>query len=249
MRILHLGLTVIVSLWLISCQKVLVRTTTNVDKSLTSVEVEKQDESVNQFIEPYKKQLDAEMNSVIGTCPIELIEADYQSPLGNFIIDLILYQSEKTFSKKIDMAVVTNGGLRTPMPKGDVTIGNIFELMPFNNEIVILELKGEAVLKMMKYGAERGNAVFAGVTYKVKNGQAEDIIISGKPLEYENVYTLALSDYLAGGGDKMTFLTESVKTHQLGILFRDAIINHIKELTADGKEIVGKLDDRVIIVE
>jgi len=249
MRLFYIVLTFITSFWLVSCQKTFVYTSTNVDNSLTPVKVKEQDMSVNNFIEPYKKELDTEMNKVIGVCPVELTEADYQSPLGNFIIDLILLQSEKTFGKSVDMAVVTNGGLRTPIPKGDVTVGNVFELMPFNNEIVVLELKGESIIKMIHYAAFRGNAVFAGVKYKIKNGQTENIMIGGKPFDYDKIYTLAVSDYLAGGGDKMTFLTESVKTHQLGTLFRDAIINHIKELTVDGKEITGKLDNRVVIVE
>lgn len=249
MQKIHLGFTLLVSLWFFSCQKTLVLSSTNMDNSITPVKVENEDKTVLKTIDPYKIQLDEKMNQVIGFAPIELTEADYQSPLGNFLIDLILYQSEKTWGQKIDMAVVTNGGIRTPIPQGNVTIGNIFELMPFNNEIVVLELSGKTVIKMINYGALRGNAVFAGVTYKVKNGQTEELIIGGKPFDYDKSYTLAVSDYLAGGGDKMTFLTESKKTHQIGILFRDAIINHIKELTANGKNIEGKLDDRVIIVE
>jgi len=233
---------------LFSCQKEIVRTSTNVENSITSVKVNKTDIATIKFIEPYKNQLDEEMNKVIGTCPIELIEEDYQSTLGNFIIDLILFQSEKTFNKKIDMAVVTNGGLRTPMPEGKVTVGNIFELMPFNNEIVVLELQGEAVIKMMHYAAFKGNAVFAGVKYKVKNGQTEDIMIAGEPFDYDRIYTLAVSDYLATGGDKMYFLKEATKTHLIGLVFRDAIINHIKELTNNGKNIIGNKDDRVVLI-
>lgn len=219
------------------------------DNSLTPVKVENQDEATNQAIEPYKVQLDEKMNEVIGFAPVELDEAPYQSPLGNFIIDLILEQSIKSFGKPIDMAVVTNGGLRTPIPKGDVTVGNIFELMPFNNEIVVLELEGSSVKKMMQYAATGENAIFAGLKYKVNKGQPEEIIINGKPFNPETTYTVAVSDYLAGGGDKMNFLTESVNTYQLGILFRDAIITHIRELNASGKKIVGAVDDRVEIIE
>ena len=226
----------------------MVLTSTNVDNSLTAVKVNKQDESAQATIAPYKKQLDAKMNEVIGNAPVELTEADHQSTLGNFIIDLILVQSEKVFGKSIDMAVVTNGGLRTPIPAGDITLGNIYELMPFNNEIVVLELKGESIIKMMHYAAFKGNAVFAGVTYQVKYGQTEEIRIGGKPFDYDKTYTLAVSDYLAGGGDKMTFLTEATQTHQTGLLFRDAIINHIRELTAEGKKVEGKIDNRVVFV-
>ena len=235
--------------FLISCQKPLSISNTSVDKSLTPVQVSKPDASVEEVIAPFKNQLDEKMNEVIGFAPVELTEKEYQSTLGNFIIDLILIQSEKAFGKNIDMAVVTNGGLRTPIPQGDITVGNIFELMPFNNEIVVLELKGESILKMIHYGSLGKNAVFSGVTYKVRNGQPENILISGQPFDFDKNYTLAVSDYLAGGGDKMKFLTESTKTHQLGVLFRDAIITHIRELKTEGKKIVGKLDDRVIIVE
>lgn len=230
-----------------SCQKAPVLSSTDSKQSITPVSVQKPDVEVDQMITPYKQQLDEKMNRVIGYCPTELTKQDHQSTLGNFVIDLILEQSEKHFGKDIDMAVVTNGGLRTPIPQGNITVGNIFELMPFNNEIVILELKGESVVKMMGYAALKGNAVFAGVKYKVKYGQPEDIYINGKPFDYDATYTLAVSDYLAGGGDKMDFLTEAVKTHQIGVLFRNAIIDHIEELTAAGKQIEGQLDERVVI--
>lgn len=230
-----------------SCQKAPILSGSDGRQSITPVSTTQPDTEVNQMITPYKQQLDEKMNRVIGYCPAELTEQDHQSTLGNFIIDLILLQSEKHIGKDVDMAVVTNGGLRTPIPKGDVTVGSIFELMPFNNEIVILELKGESVIKMIGYGALGGNAVFAGVKYRVKNGQPEDIYINGKPFDYDAHYTLAVSDYLAGGGDKMDFLTEAVKTHQIGVLFRNAIIDHIEELTAAGKQIEGQLDERVVI--
>ena len=231
-----------------SCSKPLVVTDINLNNSLTPVMVEHEDQSVNDMIKPYKNQLDQKMNEIVGIAPVELTEDDYQSPLGNFIIDLILLESEKKFSGKIDMAVVTNGGLRTPIPQGEVTLGNIYELMPFNNEIVVLELKGESVQKMMNYAAERGNAVFSGITYKVNNRLAEDILIGNEAFDINKIYTLAVSDYLAGGGDKMSFLTESIKTHQLGLLFREAIIQHIRGLTDKGEKIEGQIDERVKIV-
>ena len=233
----------------ISCKNNLNLVSTNVDNSLTPVKVENQDESTLEAIKPYKNQLDEKMNEVIGFAPEELKKADYQSPLGNFVIDLIKYQSEKSWGKNIDIAVVTNGGLRSPIPKGDVTTGNIFELMPFNNEIVVLELTEKSVLEMMNYAATKKNAVFSGVKYKVEGEKAKEILINGEVLNAGKTYTCAVSDYLAGGGDKMVFLKDATKTHQIGLLFREAILKHIKELTTAQKQIAGRVDNRVEIVD
>ena len=250
LKIIKKGGALIIALSLfVSCQKNIQISTINTNNSLNQVKTEQPDKPTLNQIEPYKQQLSAKMDEVIGYSNKELQKDSYQSELGNFIIDLILKESEKAIQKNIDMALVTNGGLRTPIPKGNITVGNIFELMPFDNQIVVLELTGETVLKMMHYAAFKGNAVFAGVKYKVKNGQTDNIIIGGEGFNFDTTYTLAVSDYLANGGDNMHFLKEAIAVEETNLLFRDAIINHIKILSEKGKNIEGVLDDRVLVEE
>lgn len=199
-------------------------------------------------IAPYREQVTAKMSEVIGTAPAELRKAEYQSALGNFVVDLQLAQSQPLYGKPIDLSLTTNGGLRVPIPAGKVSVGTIFELMPFENELVVLTLDGATVKELFDFAATAKIAPIGNATYTVRNGQAADIKIGGQPFDAKKTYTLVTSDYLAGGGDNMALLKKAVKVEKVGIMMRDAIIQHIQDLTAKGQEITADVTPRVTIV-
>ncbi len=199
-------------------------------------------------IAPYRVQVTSKMSEVIGTAPAELHKAEYQSALGNFVVDLQLAQSQPLYGKPIDLSLVTNGGLRVPIPAGEVTVGTVFELMPFENELVVLTLDGATAKELFDFAAKTRIAPIANATYTVQNGQATDIRIGGQPLDAGKTYTLVTSDYLAGGGDNLALLRKAEKVEKVGLLMRDAIIRHIRGLTAKGYEITADVTPRVTIV-
>jgi 2',3'-cyclic-nucleotide 2'-phosphodiesterase (5'-nucleotidase family) len=82
----------------------------------------------------------------------------------------------------------------------------------------------------------------------VQNGQASNILIGGQPFNPQKKYTLAVSDYLANGGDNLSFLKEAIQTENAGILLRDAIINHIRQLTSQGKPVEARVEGRVKVL-
>ncbi|QCR24791.1 5'-nucleotidase C-terminal domain-containing protein [Pontibacter sp. SGAir0037] len=199
-------------------------------------------------IAPYREQVTAKMSEVIGTAPAELQKDDYQSPLGNFVVDLQREQSQPLYGAPIDLSLTTNGGLRVPVPQGKVNVGTIFELMPFENELVVLTLDGNMVKELFDFAASTKIAPIANATYTVKNGKATDILIGGQPLNLQRNYTLVTSDYLAGGGDNMSLLKKALKTEKVGLMMRDAILQHIRQLTAQGKLITADTTTRVTVI-
>ncbi|NDK54663.1 5'-nucleotidase C-terminal domain-containing protein [Pontibacter fetidus] len=210
-----------------------------IDSTLTA------DPEAEAMIAPYRTQVSAKMNEVIGTAATELRKGDYESPLGNFVVDLMLAQTNKLVATPADMAQTTNGGLRVPLPAGPVNVGNVFELMPFENEVVILTLDGSTTKEMFDFAAKTGISPIANATYTVKDGAATDIKIGGKPLDLTRTYTVVTSDYIAGGGDNMTMFKKNLKTEKVGIMMRDMILKHIKELTANGKQLTADTKKRV----
>jgi 2',3'-cyclic-nucleotide 2'-phosphodiesterase (5'-nucleotidase family) len=140
---------------------------------------------------------------------------------------------------------MTNGGLRAPLPAGPITTGSVFELMPFENELVVLEVPGEVVRQLFDYAAHLKMAV-SGATYTATGGKATDIRIGGQQFNpaQDRLYTIAISDYLAGGGDQLTFF-KPIKPRGTGVLLRNAITDHIRELTAAGKPVEAKVEGRV----
>ncbi len=203
------------------------------------------DPETEALIAPYRTQVTSKMSEVIGTATTELTKAPHQSPLGNFVADLLLEQTRKIMDQPVDMGQVTNGGLRVPLPAGPITVGHIFELMPFENETVVLTLDGPTTKELFDFAAKTGISPIANATYTVKDGEATDIKIGGQPLDLNRTYTIVTSDYLASGGDNMAMFKKALKTEKVGMMMRDMILKHIKELTAAGKPITASTSERV----
>ncbi|PRY13092.1 5'-nucleotidase-like protein [Pontibacter ummariensis] len=233
---------------LASCQRAWVASP---NLETTDVPVEKTivpDPELEARIAPYREQVTEKMAEIIGRAPVELGTADYQSPLGNFVVDLMLAQARERYEGEIDMATTTNGGLRIPIPMGYVEMGTIFELMPFENELVVLTLDGHTVKAFFDVAAEAKYAPVANATYTVKDGKAMDIRIGEEPLKLDQNYTLVTSDYLAGGGDNLSMFKNALKTEKVGLMMRDAIIEQIRELTAKGQAIGADTTMRVTVL-
>ncbi|NNF36701.1 MAG: hypothetical protein HKN68_21545 [Saprospiraceae bacterium] len=188
------------------------------------------DDEIATLIAPYKEKLDATMNEVIGTVEKTMNKSKPNSALNNWMADVLLSQARKN-AGEVDFALQNYGGIRIPsLAKGDVTVGKIYELMPFDNMLVVLSADGKVVQQMMDRIADYGGwPVSGGTTFRIDNGKAVDIIINGKPISLNNKYTFALPDYIANGGDGSDFLSATERT-DLNLLVRDAIIQEIKDV-------------------
>ena len=234
---------------LVACQRPLHPSATLSETDLAVDQTIVADPAVEALVGPYREEVTVKMSEVVGTAPVALGKGDYESPLGNFVVDLQLAQSEPIYGKPIDLSVTTEGGLRVPLPKGNITTGHIFELMPFENEMVVLTLSGEAVQQLFDNAAERKIIHIGNATYTVANGKAQNIKIKGQPFDSNKSYTLLTSDYLAGGGDKLVMLKNPIKYEKLGLLLRDAIHQHIQQLTTAGKQVTAPAEKRVTVIQ
>jgi 2',3'-cyclic-nucleotide 2'-phosphodiesterase (5'-nucleotidase family) len=208
------------------------------------------DPQAETLIEPYRQQVAQKMNEVIGRAPAELNgrTGKVETNLGNFVADLQQQQAASLTGKPVDMGVITRGGLRASIPRGDIKVGDIFEVMPFENELLVLTLPGATVEQMFRYAAERKTLSVSNATYTIQNNQPEHILIGGRPLDPQRTYTIAISDYLANGGDDMTFLKQALRTEKAGILLRDAIIKQIRQFTAQNKPVEAAIEGRVKVL-
>lgn len=202
---------------------------------------------VAQLIKPYKEKLDAEMNEVLVISAEEFPKekGKPETKLGNLVADLSLEVAQKMYADSIDFCLLNFGGLRTSLPKGEITRGKIFELMPFENELVILTLSKDSLSSFIDY-------------LKIVNGQPVSNIrlnftksinhkvdyVYGNWVANPSVKVLT-SDYLANGGDNMAFFTNPIKYEKVGIKLRDAIIQYCQEQHQQRKQLTGKLDGRI----
>jgi len=208
-----------------------------------------EDESIKALIEPYKSVLDNEMNEVLINSSTEAVKGQPESSLGNLIADITLWESNNILQKKnlplADISMLNNGGLRTSLPEGKIIVGKIFELMPFENEVVVLTLSGEKTLGLLNYVAKSNGQPIAGATLTIIDEKPENILIGGKAFDITKTYRIVTSDYLAGGGDKMRFFSEPISYQVLNVKLRDAIINYMRTENKKGNTLNPKTDGRI----
>lgn len=205
------------------------------------------DSSVIKTYLPYKTKIDAEMNEVIGYTEFNLSKSSqgYESVLGNFFADAVFHQAKK-INPNIDFILPsTKGGLRNDIAKGEITVSNIFELMPFENQLILFTLKGEDVLKLLNYIVASEGQPVAGIKIEVKDKAPVNVIINGKPFNVNQTYQVVTSDYVASGGDDAIGFAKPIAKQVLGLKIRDALLNEVKELQAQGKKVNATLDGRI----
>lgn len=212
-------------------------------------------DDVVKIIEPYKQALDAQMNKVIGFAAEEFnnkCDDTRESNLGDFVADLLLEQTKIVVKDSVDLAVINHhGGLRTAIPKGNIVVSNIYELMPFDNEMWVLQVKGNKVQRLFNNAAKRRSNCIAGATFQIVDDSiAQNIIINGKLFDMEKTYNISISDYLAGGGGGHWFFKKLVPTYDPDYKCREMIIDYITENSLEnGDTLVPKIDNRIVIVE
>jgi len=129
------------------------------------------------------------------------------------------------------MCCMNFGGIRSIIPKGNVTTKTAFELMPFENSLIVTELKAEQIREMVAYiFAERKAHPISGLTFRVNTGMIENIRIKGQLLDDNKTYYVVTSDYLINGGDKMDFFKKSLKNYDLNYKLRNVLIDYFKEV-------------------
>jgi 2',3'-cyclic-nucleotide 2'-phosphodiesterase (5'-nucleotidase family) len=193
------------------------------------------DSTILSIITPYQAGIEDQMSEVLTYTKNDLEKGRPQSTMGNFVTDLCLNYADA------DICVMNNGGLRTTFSEGGITRGNLYELMPFENELVILELDKDDYLDLLNYIGRSGGEPFSGFTIVLDNDGK--IIRNSWPVNFENGERVRVltSDYLANGGDKMSFFKQK-KQQKVGIKFRDAIIDYCSK-----KDTINiQLDDRII---
>lgn len=217
------------------------------DSAIYEVSSSLADSTMNTHITPYKSEMDEEMNVILAVSQHPMEKGTPTGTLGNFVADVILKKSIEYCgdSCTIDFCVLNNGGLRNSLPKGNITRGNVFELMPFENTVVIITINGSEVKELIDFIATKGGVPVSGLRMKIKNRMASEVMINGKPVDLNQRYTVSTSDYLANGGDNMTFFSKAVHMTSTGKKVRDAIMEHLSEENQKGNTIVVKEDGRI----
>lgn len=205
---------------------------------------------MQSLVQSYKSQLDEKMNEVIGRSAQYM---DYKRPeslLTNLTSDVMKAYGDEHLPEGADAGVMNVHGHRATMPRGAITVGNLFEIYSFDNSITFLELKGSDLKEIFNaYAAIGGAGISSNVKLIAEGGEVKSVTIDGRAIDENAIYQIVTLDYLADGNDNMTAFRNALTSINTGVTLRDVMIDYVKEQTRQGNEIESVLDGRITVIK
>ena len=218
----------------------------NVQYSSYRIQSIDESNSVNSIIKPYSDSINKLMNVVIGYNERQLEHKRQGDALGFFMTDAYLEMARQKIDPQVNAAFMNSGGIRLPdLPAGAITQGKIYELMPFDNLMVILKVKGSLLKQYLDTLVASEGVIESGITVQIVNKTTQQIMVGAKPLDLNADYTIVNSDYVGNTSG----LLKNIDRKTSGYLLRDAIIDYIGFINAGGKKITVSNTDRISYVK
>ena len=176
-----------------------------------------------------------------------------ESLLSNLTADILREAALKYGGEPADVGIMNMGGLRSSLPEGDITVGDVYKVFPFENKLFTLTLTGEQLLDLFRRFAAVGGQGISGAQLTIGHREAPylyEATVGGKAINKNKTYRIATIDYLAEGNDGMSTLREGTDRQLFDTLtLRQVVTDYIVEQTKQGKKIDSKIDGRIQIVE
>lgn len=202
-----------------------------------------EEDRIVDFIAPYSKHLNEQLDAPLSYVTKTLTKNDgvLESSLGNLMADIAMEQArpiiKQRYNISVDFVLLNHGGIRAPIPKGTITARNAFEVMPFENELVLVTLTGEKTEALLTYLAEEHrphpianlNLIIEKPEDDEDSYEIEDAIINGKAFNDKTTYHVLTTDYLQQGGDNMVFFDAPVALYKSDYKLRNAMIDYFKK--------------------
>lgn len=235
-----------VALAITSCKTPLNIAKIQTEKNISIAKNLPEDDRFNQIIAPYKTELESKMNSKISYTAVDLNKSGDNSNLGNLLADFT-FEGGNEWAKKngipngIDAALINVGGIRSTIGAGDILTKSIYEVMPFENEVIIVKMKGSDLKGLFDYySTTQKNNPISHLYIETDSGKLIKELINGKEVNPNHDYYIATSDYLAMGGDNMKFFSKG-ELISTGIKLRDLFLEKFKA----NSQIVAPTDVRL----
>lgn len=186
------------------------------------------DPGIASTVSRYADRIAVQMQQVVGRAEIEFPnnrKREGDTPLGNLVADVMRAHTGT------DIAIMNSGGIRAPLPKGDITRGMIFSMLPFENYLVTFTCSGEELQRILDFAASRngksGSLQVSGVSYVVEGERARDVRVGGKVLDAAARYRVTTNDYIAQGNDGADVFRSVASVGNTGVLMRDAFLQQL----------------------
>jgi 2',3'-cyclic-nucleotide 2'-phosphodiesterase (5'-nucleotidase family) len=244
------SLSIFAVLLLFSCSRYLTVSQINTKNTPVDIQNSRIDSLAESIVKPYRDSIQHDMSKLVGISATALVKGKPESKLTNLVTDVILnYADDYCIKQQLnihpDIAYENYGGLRASLPQGEITVGHVFELMPFENEIVMVKISGESVLKMAERIAGRGGEGVSGLKLGILNGKVNTLTIGGKIVDPIASYWVVTNDYIASGGDQMSMFINPLDKIETKAKIRNVLIQSLIEKYKKDGIIDVKEDGRI----
>lgn len=187
------------------------------------------------------------INDTIGYSDVIMTKKGKENLLCNFSADALKEYASKLFDvTDIDICILNLGGFRSDMPKGHITLGDIYKIYPFDNVVELVTLKGSDINELFEGFAKRNRfEAFSGAKVTFKDGKLLELYIGDEPIDNDKIYNVVTIDYVAAGNDKMAPFERAISNVASMVPLRDAIVQYIKDKSLEGKHLNSKIDGRI----
>ncbi len=212
-----------------------------------------EDKTLADKLKPYVDRVDSVLSETIGTATAPFLNAESrnkETAIGNIVADSMLWFCNSQ-NLKADFAFQNGGGVRTDIGEGEIKKQTIYEVLPFDNSVALVTLKGSDVIKLfdstpanVTHGAMP--QVSKGVSFVIDtaSGTVSDLLINGSPVDPGREYRIATNSYLAAGGDGYSVFKKSLDFYDTSLMQRDAFIEYVVFL---GGTITPETEGRITI--
>lgn len=251
MKITHILITILISISFLACERDRFFKQDELIKSdFISVKLDSNqypDTEIEAVIIPYRVKMDSLMNEVVAYSVDEISKDKPNGALNNLITDILLEEIKKTAEVEIDFCMLNYGGLRRPLPAGNIIKTDVFQLMPFENEAVLVKLKAEAMHDLFSYLYESNGQPISNLEVHFTDSLLTQAIVNNVPWDSTRAYWVLTSDYTANGGDKMYFFGQRDSLILTGVLIRDVIFTYLDSLQNNGIQLNADTNARIFL--
>jgi 2',3'-cyclic-nucleotide 2'-phosphodiesterase (5'-nucleotidase family) len=225
-------------LYLVSCKS---KGYTNYEVKGSKININEKavsNQNIEKYIEPYRTHINKDLDSVlaINSETLDKSKGKWETNIGSFMANVTHELANTVFEKRekkaIDICLLNHGGIRSTIPKGNVTTKTAFNVMPFENSVIVVGLSGLKIRELADYviREKKPHPIFGLKIFIDKNTEITKIEVNGKLLDESKIYYVATSDYLSNGGDSMTFFAESDIKYDLDYKLRNLLIDYFKKV-------------------
>lgn len=212
------------------------------------------DPAVERELAPYRAKLEAKFGKVLCQAPHGLFRGRNGEPnlMGFWMADLMRDAAAKATGAPVDAAITNSGGIRSNFRPGPVTVGDVYEVMPFDNALVVVEMTGAEILRAVKQGIERREGEPVSNLKAVVSGTPQQPVcevafLDGRPIDPAKTYRVATTDYLAKSGDTMRALKGRRTVLPTGLKLRDVMLTACEALGQADRPLLPPAGDRYVI--